>query len=138
MPKQNNSYTVFSRQIYDFRNNSKNDKNPDYNFDYYIHWLGLDRRHDCWLDRDNIRVNIDEIDENDMILRDPHQLHDDDHANMDEEYLREHEEATKLKTIKECVIGNFVIQTWYFSPYPKEFQNIQRIYTCEFCLVFFK
>lgn len=38
---------------------------------------------------------------------------------MDAEYVREHEESTKLKTIGKISIGEYLVETWYFSAYPK-------------------
>lgn len=40
-------------------------------------------------------------------------------VDMDVDYLREHEESTKLKTIGKIKIGEYLVETWYFSAYPK-------------------
>ena len=32
----------------------------------------------------------------------------------------EHEEATKVRNIDKITLGEYEIDTWYFSPYPKE------------------
>lgn len=34
-------------------------------------------------------------------------------------------------------MGQYEIDTWYFSPYPKEFQT-KHLYICEYCLKYFK
>lgn len=57
---------------------------------------------------------------------------------MDAEYLREHENNTKLKTILKIKLGKHLVDTWYFSPYPKDYQNLDVLYICEFCLNFFR
>eukprot|EP01071_Lankesteria_metandrocarpae_P010518 Lankesteria_metandrocarpae@DN5345_c0_g2_i4.p1 len=62
---------------------------------------------------------------------------DDDHTGMDVEYVREHEEATKVKTIGAVFMGPHYVQTWYYSPFPKEYQNVDELFVCEFCLCFF-
>lgn len=40
---------------------------------------------------------------------------------MDDASIREHEEVTKVKNIQSIQIGCFIVDTWYFSPFPKEF-----------------
>ena len=42
------------------------------------------------------------------------------HEGMDEETIREHEAATKVKNVESIEIGRNVIDAWYFSPYPPE------------------
>ncbi|PHJ17642.1 histone lysine acetyltransferase myst-b [Cystoisospora suis] len=61
-----------------------------------------------------------------------------EHEGMDLATVKAHEEATKIKTIKEIQFGRFRLQTWYFSPYPEQVQNIETLYVCEFCLSFFR
>jgi hypothetical protein len=51
---------------------------------------------------------------------------------------KEHEEITKVKNIQTIEIGKFEVDTWYFSPYPEEFANCQKLYMCEFCLKYMK
>lgn len=47
-------------------------------------------------------------------------------------------EYTKFKTIKAVKIGNHEIDSWYYSPFPLNYQNIDMLYFCNFCLSFFK
>lgn len=56
---------------------------------------------------------------------------------MDQLTLRAHEEATKIKTITNIVIGTYKCETWYYSPYPSGYHNIENLYLCEFCLSFY-
>ena len=39
--------------------------------------------------------------------------------------IKAHEEATKVRTIDEIVLGNNSCSTWYFSPFPEEYHNIK-------------
>ena len=60
---------------------------------------------------------------------------------QDEASLREHEEVTKVKNIDRIELGCHIIETWYFSPFPKEFfpeGPIPLLYFCEFTLKFFR
>ena len=63
----------------------------------------------------------------------------DEHEGMDEDSLREHEEVTKVKNVGSIVIGCYSIETWYFSPYPKEIigQYTEKLYLCEYTFSFF-
>jgi histone acetyltransferase MYST1 len=44
----------------------------------------------------------------------------DEHEGMDASSLREHEEVTKVKNIGFLELGRYQMETWYFSPLPKE------------------
>ncbi|CBZ50652.1 moz/SAS family protein, related [Neospora caninum Liverpool] len=110
---------------------------PD-NYDYYVHFLGFDRRLDQWKAWEEIRENESDLPPNEPCVKEVPDSSDDEHAGMDEEYLREHEEATKVKSINKIRMGRYSVDTWYFSPYPKLFQNVHTLHICEFCLTFFR
>jgi histone acetyltransferase MYST1 len=65
----------------------------------------------------------------------------DEHEGLDEASLREHEEVTKVKNVAEVQLGKFRMDTWYFSPIPKELLSeggmLPVLYVCEFTLKFF-
>lgn len=61
----------------------------------------------------------------------------DEHEGMDQASLRAHQEATKVKTIYQIEMGKYKSETWYYSPYPSGFHNIECLYICEFCLSFY-
>lgn len=106
-------------------------------YDYYIHFHGEDRRHDTWMSIQLIRPKAFPFGPGAAVVHvDPGP--DEIHKHMDMEYLKEHEENTKLKTIGTVFIGDYLLGAWYFSPYPKEYQNVAVLYLCEFCLAFFK
>jgi len=44
----------------------------------------------------------------------------------------EFEKLTKIKHIEKIQLGQYEIDTWYFSPYPKEYQK-KKIWVCEYC-----
>ncbi|BAM39247.1 histone acetyltransferase [Theileria orientalis strain Shintoku] len=109
--------------------------NP-HEYDYYIHWLGLDRRLDCWLSMESLRTLEQGPPKGAHVIHEVEQEFHHEHA--DDEYLREHEINTKLKTINRIKLGPYLVDTWYFSPYPEPFQNIDTLFICEFCLSFFR
>lgn len=63
-------------------------------------------------------------------------MHWQGHEDFDAASLREHEEFTKVKNITSIELGKYVIDTWYFSPFPPEYNNCSKLYFCEFCLAF--
>lgn len=61
-----------------------------------------------------------------------------DHEGMNETDIIEWEKATKVKRIDRILLGGSVMETWYWSPFPPEFQDCSLLYMCEFCLSFFR
>lgn len=60
---------------------------------------------------------------------------------MNEEAIREHEDVTKVKNVNLIEVGKHRMETWYFSPLPKEYwpdDYIDVLFFCEFCLRFFR
>merc|ERR1719426_486865 len=62
----------------------------------------------------------------------------DEHAGLDEESIKEHHEATRMKNIERIVLGKYDMSSWYFSPFPEEFRNCKKLWCCEWCLKFFR
>ena len=50
----------------------------------------------------------------------------------------EHEEATKIKNINTIEFGRYLIDAWYFSPYPDEYSKVDKLYICSKCLKYMK
>jgi histone acetyltransferase MYST1 len=71
-------------------------------------------------------------------------IHDnehDEHEGMDENQLREHEEITKVKNVRNVIFGRYDIECWYYSPFPKEFTPdgpVDYLFFDEFSFRFFK
>jgi hypothetical protein len=61
-----------------------------------------------------------------------------DHEGMNENDIIEWEKATKVKRIDKILIGNSIMETWYWSPFPADFQDCALLYICEFCLSFYR
>ena len=88
------------------------DKNlNEYSYEYYIHYIEYDRRNDHWIKRKNIidtKVNEEEIKKikNNQINDNEIIFHNDENEGMDKAGIKAHEEATKIRTIEEIVMGN--------------------------------
>ena len=42
-----------------------------------------------------------------------------------------------MKRITNIQLGKFKTETWYYSPFPPAYNNIECLYICECCLTFF-
>ncbi|KAH0482001.1 MAG: uncharacterized protein KVP18_004624 [Porospora cf. gigantea A] len=49
-----------------------------------------------------------------------------------------HEEMTLVKSVERVAFGDAVVDTWYFSPYPRKVQPVETLFVCEWCLDYFK
>ncbi|KAK8807310.1 hypothetical protein WA158_004069 [Blastocystis sp. Blastoise] len=119
---------------------------------YYIHYPHVNRRMDTWLGVKEVApkehekvpekfeiqgLKIQISDSNVINFIEPEHT---TNEGMDEASIREHEEVTKVKNIQSIQIGKYHVETWYFSPFPKECwsSGIQEcLYICEYCLSFF-
>ncbi|XP_022773195.1 histone acetyltransferase of the MYST family 1-like isoform X2 [Durio zibethinus] len=124
---------------------------PD-DYEYYVHYTEFNRRLDEWvkleqLDLDSVETVVDEKVEDKVtsLKMTRHQKRKIDethvevgHEELDAASLREHEEFTKVKNIATIELGRYEIETWYFSPFPPEYNESLKLYFCEFCLNFMK
>ncbi|KAF6208070.1 hypothetical protein GE061_016520 [Apolygus lucorum] len=133
-------------------------------YEYYVHYEGYNRRLDEWVPRDRImnsRFDMSEqqwknIDRpsNDIwesadrkVTRNQKRRHDEinhvqkTYAEMDPTTAaleKEHEAITKVKYIDRIQIGQYEVDTWYFSPYPDEYGKASKLYICEYCLKYIR
>ncbi|KAJ1613053.1 histone acetyltransferase [Cryptosporidium canis] len=152
---------------------SSNESQIKEDYEFYVHFRGLNRRLDRWVKGEDIQLsfNIDEL--NDPVLIERFQKQgvkfisslvlsnssnkfgnrskkknigvldisdgedSDEHEGMDHSAIMDHEETTRLRTVGRVRIGKFILDTWYFSPLPDEYQNVDILHFCEYCLVFF-
>ncbi|KAL2893008.1 Histone acetyltransferase of the MYST family 1 [Bienertia sinuspersici] len=114
-------------------------------------FLLVNRRLDEWvkldqLDLDSVEAVVDEKVEDKVTSlkmtrhqkRKIDEIHVEGHEELDAASLREHEEFTKVKNIATIELGRYEIETWYFSPFPPEYNDCVKLFFCEFCLNFMK
>jgi histone acetyltransferase HTATIP/histone acetyltransferase MYST1 len=111
-------------------------------YEYYIHYDHMNRRLDEWVKRDRIKPSTEFIDEK-RIRAENKRLgivhsSDEEYEGLDKNARRDHEEATKVKTITRIKFGEFTAEAWYYSPYPDGYHNLDCIYYCEYCLSFYR
>ncbi|KAK2079808.1 nucleoside triphosphate pyrophosphohydrolase ham1 [Prototheca wickerhamii] len=113
-------------------------------FEYYVHYRKFNRRMDEWVSLENLDLNtvilpepVDAADKHRFSsllfarTRQQKRKVDEEHSeeegegheDFDPQQLREHEEFTKVKNIEEIELGQFEMETWYFSPFPPEFRD---------------
>ncbi|KAF2103391.1 hypothetical protein NA57DRAFT_63937 [Rhizodiscina lignyota] len=46
-------------------------------------------------------------------------------------------EVNRVRNLTRIQMGKHEIEPWYFSPYPQEFNDVDVVYICEFCLGYF-
>lgn len=69
----------------------------------------------------------------DVLVSDMAETMPDGDAEQQRARLRQMREGTKL-----IQLGNWEIQTWYKSPYPEDYWQLDKIYLCQFCLQYMK
>ena len=63
-------------------------------------------------------------------------LQNNEHLGLTEKGIHEFEESTKIKTVEFIEFGKHRVESWFFSPFPREY-HCHTLYICEFCLYFF-
>lgn len=112
----------------------------DEDYEYYVHYEQFNRRMDSWVtlgEMDLTTVVPVEKTEDGKKKTAAHEP-DAEHAEFDAHALREHEEFTKVRNILQIELGRHEMDTWYFSPFPPEYNDCQKLYFCEYTLQFFK
>lgn len=131
-------------------------------YEYYVHYVGYDRRLDEWVARHRVMSDRFDICEQPNSANSDHLLtdksgrkltrnqkrkHDEinhvqkSYADMDPTTAaleKEHETITKIKYIDRIQIGKYEIDTWYFSPYPEEYGRQSKLWICQYCLKYMK
>lgn len=99
---------------------------------FYIHYIGLNRRYDKWIEgTEFIMDNLAEIEQ-------PRKKKkaEDKPAKSEKPKKYTADDEFKIKNVGKICIRNFLVDTWYFSPYPKEVIANGIAYLCEFCLYY--
>jgi len=114
--------------------------------EYYVHYLEFNRRLDEWVTADRFisgdkPLAIERINSTSQKVGRTRQQNrtsvtNDGHGEKDDH--SQHDDISKVKNINTIEFGKYMIETWYFSPYPEEHSKCSRLYICEFCLKYMK
>eukprot|EP01137_Pigoraptor_chileana_P002363 Opistho-2@41105 len=128
-------------------------------FDYYVHYIGYNRRLDEWVAEDRVDVDSAEsalkpsVQESEepaterKLTRHMKRKHDEmNHVQKSYEEMdpttaaleKEYEAVTKVKYVNKIQLGMYEIDTWYFAPYPDEYGRLPRLFICQYCAKYMK
>ena len=117
-------------------------------YEYYITYLEHERRNDRWVPEVCLRIREDDWINSEMEKIDVDKkknendaayanfLKNDVHFGMQPNQIQEFYESTKIKSVEFICFGDAIIEAWYYSPFPKEYQ-CKILFVCPFCLFFF-
>ena len=117
-------------------------------YEYYIHYFGIDRRNDRWVTSQFLKIDPTEIDKQEKEMkkdqetkinqenldREKRFFNDENHG-MNEKQIADFINQTRFKTIESIQFGQHFLETWYFTPLPKEYHT-KCLYVCDFCMFF--
>ncbi|KAF4660181.1 hypothetical protein FOZ61_004208 [Perkinsus olseni] len=115
--------------------------------DYYVHFQRMNRRHDRWIKWEDLKLcdssenssesNGVSVPASLSLPVDDEYSDDSDHEGMGNEELESWEKATRVKRIQKIFFHKYIFDAWYWAPFPEEYQDLDILYFCEFCLKFF-
>ena len=124
---------------------------------YYVHFVGQDRRLDEWVDAarlgplpdivpkipppvagGRIRRPIEKRATRHMKRKADEVNTSNELASYDANAEKEHEESTRVKNIQTIEMGRCEVDAWYFSPFPEVFGEQRSLYVCEYTLKYMK
>uniref|UniRef100_A0A7E4W7K6 histone acetyltransferase n=1 Tax=Panagrellus redivivus TaxID=6233 RepID=A0A7E4W7K6_PANRE len=157
--KENNKYEMAEIK------SARKSKTIEGGFDYYVHFMGYNRRLEGWYSEDLLdmkqiyvarkitnrkdsmqispgddnRKKVNRIGQTNLeyVLATEADLHDDeDTPAVRKARKKEEEDEGKRRNIDMIVLNGWRIAPWYFSPYPEALTRTDAIYLCSWCLSF--
>lgn len=104
---------------------------------FYIHYVGLNRRYDKWINSSEIIITSPSEIELPRKKKKVEEKTKPAESVKDQPVRSVPEDEFRMKNIDKIFIRNYLIDTWYFSPYPKDIIKNGTVYICEFCLFYF-
>lgn len=135
----------------------KPNQNNDAALQYYVHYCNFDKRLDEWVDEDRFLSTAQKEELRKQrsgelsggptertLTRELRKRFAASQGTLHfadpklEQLEREHELVTRVKNVQVIQIGCFEIDCWYFSPYPDEYSEVDKLYICEKCLKYMR
>lgn len=98
---------------------------------FYVHFVNYNKRLDEWVSPDQLRLD------DPTLIEVPKKKRKADERKTDEPQKAEEGSTHKVKNVKTIQIDGFLIDAWYFSPFPPSITASPVVYICEFCLFYF-
>uniref|UniRef100_A0A0N5ATG5 Histone acetyltransferase n=1 Tax=Syphacia muris TaxID=451379 RepID=A0A0N5ATG5_9BILA len=109
--------------------------------EYYVHYDDTDHRLDEWVISDAVeslpvaRPSTSECEGVVKLTRmQKRKFQRPVGAENDTAISESREKKAKVKRIERIMYGGYLIDTWYYSPYPKEYEESSILYICDHCL----
>ena len=111
----------------------------------YVHFEHEDKRLDRWVPVKTLKPYVEPrvSPEQDRVLsrRDRGRLEgDSDDEGLTPDILQFeqlHRELTKIRNIEQITISGVTVRTWYYSPYPGPYHDMQHLFICDHCFRYF-
>lgn len=124
---------------------------------FYIHYLGLNRRYDKWVDGSELILNnVAEIEiprkkkktEDKKVKKEgpgeakkeeteDRAAQEAEHPHTTQAVVAVPDDEFRMRNFENIFVRDYLVNTWYFSPYPKEIIKNGTVFLCEFCLFYF-
>lgn len=123
---------------------------------FYIHYLGLNRRYDKWIDGNELVLNNHseieiprkkkkaedkkpkkETQENPKENGPQNTTKEQSQNGQTKAMIATPDDEFRMRNFEKIQIREYLTNTWYFSPYPKEIIKNGTVFLCEFCLYYF-
>lgn len=132
---------------------------------FYVHYQDFNKRLDEWITQDKIdfssplilpqdkpttevintsksvHLNDDELDLDNLNVQDLPSITREDElkklrtgGSMQQNHTSE---VSRVRNLSKIILGKYVIEPWYFSPYPLELTESSELYICDFTLSYF-
>lgn len=118
--------------------------------DFYVHYIDFNKRLDEWVPDDRLLLKDPDAIELPKKKKASKPPRDSEAraAPVEEEEKKKGEggirvdvisdEIYKVKNVQKVEMGEYIVNAWYFSPYPIDFANSEKIVLCEYCLFYFE
>lgn len=111
--------------------------------EFYVHYAELNRRLDEWVSES--ALDLSDLAQIEVPKRKKEKTRSTKTLAAKQENLEEpmlnkppqDEEFNKMKNVRKIMLRNYLVEAWYFSPYPKAIAENEVVYICEFCLYYF-
>ncbi|KAF9105849.1 K(lysine) acetyltransferase [Mortierella sp. GBA35] len=86
--------------------------------------------------RPTSRMRSGEVGQDGSLIKPPGHGHG--HGNDHHHHHHDEEDVPQVRNVEWILYAGYDIATWYYSPYPDEYQDCQRLFICEYCLKYIR
>ncbi|KAI5180336.1 histone acetyltransferase HTATIP [Nematocida sp. AWRm80] len=107
--------------------------------EYYIHYIGFNKRLDEWIPQTSLQIQSTADIQYPKKKKTPPKKEEATPPTPSNTFSQKvkTDDIYKIKNIEKVEMGEYTLNTWYFSPYPFNLAETQNIILCEYCLFYF-